>query len=177
FTDPRPEQLIARLAREGIRTFQQTARFVGASQLAVGDTMLTATRAIVVATGARPADLPIDGREHLVTSDRFMELPTLPSDVILVGGGYISFEFAHVAARAGARVTILHRGSRPLVEFDPGLVDLLTARTRALGIDVRLKTAARAIEPIGNGRYRVVADETGGAGALGPAPVGTGAGP
>src|SRR5262249_1470732 len=84
FTDPRPEPLIARLAREGIRTFQQTARFVGASQLAVGDTMLTATRAIVVATGARPADLPIDGREHLVTSDRFMELPTLPSDVIFV---------------------------------------------------------------------------------------------
>src|SRR5439155_15190545 len=64
FTDPRPEQLLASLARDGIRTFQETARFVAPSQIAVGDTVLTATRAIVVATGARPADLLIDGREH-----------------------------------------------------------------------------------------------------------------
>jgi glutathione reductase (NADPH) len=162
FTDPRPEQLIANLTRDGIRTFQETARFAAPSQVAVGDTMLTATRAIVVATGARPADLPIDGRDHLVTSDRFMELPSLPSSVVFVGGGYISFEFAHVAARAGARVTIVHRGPRPLVEFDAGLVDLLTARTRALGIDVRLNTAVRSIEPI-DGRYHVTADGPGGA--------------
>jgi glutathione reductase (NADPH) len=157
FTDPRPEQLTASLARSGIRTFQNTARFVGPSQVSVGDTMLIAARAIVVAAGARPADLPIDGREHLLTSDQFLELPSLPPSMVFVGGGYISFEFAHVAARAGARVTILHRDARPLAEFDPGLVERLTARTRALGVDVRLGTEARAIQAI-DGRYRVTAD-------------------
>jgi glutathione reductase (NADPH) len=87
-------------------------------------------------------------------------LPSLPPSVVFVGGGYISFEFAHVAARAGARVTILHRGHRPLVEFDPALVDLLTARTRALGVDVRCNTEVCAIQPI-DGGYRVTADARG----------------
>jgi glutathione reductase (NADPH) len=61
----------------------------------------------------------------------------LPERVLFIGGGYISFEFAHIAARAGARVTILHRGQRPLERFDPDLVDRLVTRTRDLGIDVR----------------------------------------
>src|SRR5207253_3324336 len=43
-----------------------------------------------------------------------------------------------VAARAGARITIIHRGSRPLEAFDPDLVDLLVKRTRDVGIGVEL---------------------------------------
>jgi glutathione reductase (NADPH) len=156
FTDPHPEQLTAKLARDGIVTFQGSARFAGPSDLDVSGTMLTATRAIVVAAGARPADLTIEGREHLASSDRFLDLPSLPASIALVGGGYISFEFAHVAARSGARVTIVHRDDRPLAEFDPGLVQSLVARTRALGVDVRLNTEVRAIQPV-NGRYRVSA--------------------
>jgi hypothetical protein len=39
----------------------------------------------------------------LITSDRFLELDALPTRIIFVGGGYIAFEFAHVAVRAGAR--------------------------------------------------------------------------
>jgi glutathione reductase (NADPH) len=157
FTDPYPDQIRASLAHAGIVTIQNAARFVGPAQLAVGDTLLNAARAIVVAAGARPADLPIDGREHLLTSDQFLDLASLPASIAFVGGGYISFEFAHVAVRAGARVTILHQGPRPLVEFDPGLVDRLTARTRALGVDVRLHAEVRAIEAI-SGRYRITAD-------------------
>src|SRR5438445_48644 len=65
---------------------------------------------------------------------------------VLVGGGYISFEFAHVAARAGAEVTIIHRGERPLPRFDPDLVDLLVERTRKLGVRVELRTAVKGIE-------------------------------
>src|SRR5438876_298083 len=63
FTDPRPEHLKAKLARDGIITFQNTARFVGPAHIDVGGTVLTATRAIVIAAGARPADLAIDGDE------------------------------------------------------------------------------------------------------------------
>jgi glutathione reductase (NADPH) len=149
FTDPVPEKRKASLARDGIETFDGTAHFVGPAQLAIAGERIEATRAVVVASGARPADLPIEGLEHLVTSDEFLELPSLPPSLALVGGGYISFEFAHVAARAGARVTILNRGRRPLARFDPDLVDRLVARTRAAGIDVRLGAAVRAIEPIG----------------------------
>jgi glutathione reductase (NADPH) len=149
FTDPVPERRKAGLARAGIETFDGAARFVGPARLTIGDVQLEATRAIVIAAGARPGDLPIEGRERLVTSDQFLELPSLPASLTFVGGGYISFEFAHVAARAGVRVTILHRGVRPLPQFDPDLVDRLVARARAAGIDVRLGAEVRAIKSIG----------------------------
>jgi glutathione reductase (NADPH) len=151
FTDPYPDKRRSALARAGIETFDGVARFVGPSQLAIDtSTVFEASRAIVIATGAKPADLPIAGREHLMTSDRFLELPSLPPTVTFVGGGYISFEFAHIAARAGARATIVHRGTRPLARFDSDLVDRLVARTSALGIDVRLGAEVRAIESLGN---------------------------
>src|SRR3989475_575456 len=90
------------------------------------------------AAGAIPAPRKFPGAERLTTSEQFLTLDRLPAALAFVGGGYISFEFAHVAARAGARVTILHRGARPLEGFDPDLVDLLVKRSRELGITVEL---------------------------------------
>ena len=90
--------------------------------------------------------LNIPGEDNIRKSDQFLELNELPSRFVFVGGGYISFEFAHIAARAGANVTILHRGARPLDNFDPYLVEMLLQRTRELGIDVRLQTKVEAIE-------------------------------
>lgn len=154
FTDPVPEQRKAALHRAGIETFHGIARFTGPSNLSIGETTLEARRAIVIAAGAKPANLEITGREHLLTSDDFLELPSLPSTIVFVGGGYIAFEFAHVAARAGVRVAILHRGQRPLELFDSDLVGRLVQRTRALGIDVRMRAEVCAITPAGRA-YRV----------------------
>ena len=124
-------------ARAGIETFHGRARFAGPDAVTVGEYVLEGRR-LLIAAGEKPADLGIEGGEHLVTSEQFLEVDVLPPRVIFVGGGYISFEFAHVAARAGAEVAIVHDGERPLDGFDPDLVDLLVARSRALGIDVRL---------------------------------------
>jgi glutathione reductase (NADPH) len=103
-------------------------------------------RYVVIATGQAPADLEIFGAEHLTTSDQFLELDELPRRILFIGGGYIAFEFAHVAARVGSQITVLHRGRRPLALFDPDLVDQLVERTRELGIDVHLGTEAIGIE-------------------------------
>jgi glutathione reductase (NADPH) len=75
--------------------------------------------------------------------------------VLFVGGGYVTFEFAHIAARAGANVTIVELGPRPLPNFDPNLVDCLVDRTRALGIDLYLSTEVVAIESTSPGGYVV----------------------
>jgi glutathione reductase (NADPH) len=154
FTDPVPDQRKDALRRAGIETFQDVARFTGPSRLSVGGATVEATRAIVIAAGARPADLEISGRDHLLTSDGFLELPSLPASLIFVGGGYIAFEFANIAARAGAAVTILHRGERPLEQFDPHLVERLAQRMRTLGIDIRLRAEVRALTAAAS-RYRV----------------------
>lgn len=135
--------------RAGIATFHGRAHFDGPTAINVGDHLLEG-RYVLIAAGAKPADLGLEGREHLTTSEQFLELDILPPRVLFVGGGYISFEFGHVAARAGAKVTIIHHGARPLNAFDPDLVDVLVARSRALGIDVRLGTAVTRIHRTGN---------------------------
>jgi glutathione reductase (NADPH) len=154
FTDPIPDQRKTALRRAGIETIQGVARFTGPSTVSIGEATFEAKHAIVIAAGAKPANLEIAGRERLVTSDDFLELPSLPTSIAFVGGGYIAFEFAHIAARAGARVAILHRGERPLEQFDSDLVERLVQRTRALGIDVRLRAEVRAIRAAGRA-YRV----------------------
>ena len=71
----------------------------------------------------------------------------LPDNIVFVGGGYISFEFAHIAVRAGSKnVTILHRGKQPLEHFDPDLVNQLVQKSRDIGIDVRLETKVKRID-------------------------------
>jgi glutathione reductase (NADPH) len=131
-------------SKNGVATFHGRARFSGSSSVQVGEDVLEASN-VVVAAGSEPADLNIPGAEHALTSEQFLELDALPRRLLFIGGGYISFEFAHVAARAGVRATILHRGERPLDRFDPELVDRLVAKTRELGIDVQLNTEVTSI--------------------------------
>ena len=76
---------------------------------------------------------------------------------MLVGGGYIAAEFSHIAARAGARITVLQRAERMLTRFDPDLVGWLMASFRAIGVDVRTRTSVEAIEKRGT-LFRVRAD-------------------
>ena len=149
FTEPVPKNTEQWIAKDGIVPFHGRARFIDKTVVMVGDDTLEA-RSVLIATGAWPAKLGIPGEEHLTRSDEFLELEKLPKRIIFVGAGYISFEFAHVAARAGAEVRILHRGARPLVGFDPDLVNRLAQATQDLGIDLRLDTAVGAIEKDGN---------------------------
>jgi glutathione reductase (NADPH) len=144
-TEPAPAFFEENFAQAGIDAFHGRARFVGPGVVAVGDERLQATH-VLVATGAKAADLPFPGQEHLTLSETFLELDALPGQLIFIGGGYISFELAHVAVRAGAQVTIVHRGPRPLKGFDPDLVDLLVQRTRALGVQIELSTEVCGIE-------------------------------
>jgi len=94
--------------------------------------------------------LGIPGEAYITTSDRFLELEQLPQQIVFIGGGYISFEFAHIAARVGAQVTVLHRGVRPLEGFDVDLVRQLLSATHEIGADIRVKTAVEAVESDGD---------------------------
>jgi glutathione reductase (NADPH) len=148
FTDPVPKQKEQSFEKAGIKSFYGRARFVDAKSIDVAGERLKA-RFIVIAAGARPATLGISGEEHLINSTQFLELGQLPTEVAFVGGGYIAMEFAHVAIRAGSRVTVLHRGARVLKGFDPDLVASLSGHTQELGILLQTETAVEAIEKSG----------------------------
>ncbi|KPH77375.1 dihydrolipoyl dehydrogenase family protein [Bosea vaviloviae] len=150
FTDPVPAKNEQRYAEKGIETFHGRARFTGRNTVQVGGETLEA-RHIVIAAGAEPIRLGIPGEEHLTTSEDFLALEQLPKRIVLVGGGFIAAEFSHIAARAGAEVTIFQRGPRMLPNFDPDLVEVLMAKFREIGIDVNVDTAVNAIEKDGSG--------------------------
>jgi len=147
FTEPVTKRREDDFAKAGIAAFHGRARLAGPTTIQVGEETLEG-RYVVIAAGEAPADLGIPGAEHLTTSDQFLELDELPRRLLFIGGGYIAFEFAHVAALAGSQVTVLHRRQRPLALFDPDLVDQLVERTRELGIDLHLETEATGIEKI-----------------------------
>ena len=152
FTDPAPAQNEAGFAAAGIRMYHGTAHFTGPTSVHVegADTDELTARHVVIATGAEPRRLGIPGEELLTTSEQFLNLEELPRRIVFVGGGYISFEFASVAARAGAEVHLVHRGARPLSGFDPDLVDQLVESVRELGVDVRLSAAVEGVERQGD---------------------------
>jgi glutathione reductase (NADPH) len=145
FTDPAPAENARAFAEAGILARQGRAHFVDRTTIEVGGETFVG-RHVVIAGGARHANLGIPGEDLLTTSTQFLELDHLPRRILFVGGGYIAFELAHVATRAGAQVRVLHRGSRPLPKFDPDLVGMLVEATRCLGVEVGLNTEVVAIE-------------------------------
>lgn len=147
FTEPVPQKQEARYEKKGIASFHGEARFAGSDRVLIGDRELRFSHALI-ATGAEPRRLGIPG-EHLLThSDEFLELATLPARIVFVGGGYIAAEFAHLAARAGAKVTIIQRG-RLLKNFDPDIVEWLMPSFDDLGIDI-VDASVRGVERSGD---------------------------
>jgi glutathione reductase (NADPH) len=96
--------------------------------------------------------LPIDGAQLMVSSSEFLELDRLPRKIVFVGGGFISFEFAHFAARLGSAeicCTILEAGPRPLGPFDEEMVELLAEASAEAGIAIHNDVNITAIGQTG----------------------------
>ena len=159
FTDPVPHNMETDLEGNGVDTLHGTATFTGPDQLLVDNRPVHARR-FLIATGARPRSLDFSGHEHLIDSTGFLQLDQLPKRIVFVGGGFVSFEFAHIAARAGATPVIIDRSERPLRSFDPDLVDLLVARSTRAGIDIHTDTTITSIDG-GAGGYVVHLDSGG----------------
>lgn len=154
FTDPVPEQIEGWFETAGIDAIRGTARFSGEQEITVesdGEPESYGFEQCVIACGTKPTPLPIPGAEHLHHSDDLLAWGTLPERIVFVGGGYISSEFAHLVARAGAKaVHVLQRGPRILEGFDADLVSTLTEATRALGINVHTGHDVTCIEKHGD---------------------------
>ena len=151
FTEKMPPKIGSGLDENGVTTLHGSAKFVGKNIIQIdGKTRLQAKK-ILIATGAKPRNIDVPGAQFLIDSTAFLELESLPKKILFVGGGFISFEFAHIAARAGSDVQIIDRGERPLKGFDPDLVDKLLERSKEAGIEVVSKTSLISIAQKGSG--------------------------
>lgn len=161
FTSGVPKGTLSGLAKAGIDVLEGSASFIDANTLKVSDQQYQADT-FIIATGAEPFSLPIDGAEHLLTSNDFLDLDALPPRFVFIGGGFISFEFAHFVARlnpaADREVTILEVAERPLGPFDEEMVEQLMLASEVEDIDIRTEVRIEAIEPAGDGFQVKLAD-------------------
>ena len=129
-----------RAQSSNIQLFRQRGRFVADKTLRLDDgTEITADR-FVLAAGSRVRipDIPGLAETPYETSDTVMRLAELPQTMIILGGGYVAAEFAHVFSAYGTKVTVLCRGDRLLRHEDD---DISSRFTRLLGerVDLRLR--------------------------------------
>ncbi|MFK7936693.1 MAG: NAD(P)/FAD-dependent oxidoreductase [Saprospiraceae bacterium] len=141
---------------QGVTVIEGKARFTGKKTLAVGEDRYQAKH-IVIAAGAKPRSLDIDGADLMLTSADFFNLQKLPRSIVFAGGGYIAFELAHIAAAAGSKVTILSSEDKPLGMFDPDLVSQLIQSALAKGIDIQLGKKVIGVHRRGD-KYMVVSE-------------------
>ncbi len=119
------------------------ARFTGPRQLALSTgEVLTADR-VVVAAGAHAVGLPVEGLRSpdpargLHTSDTVMRLDALPPRMVVIGGGFVACELAHVFSSLGVQVTQVQRGPSLLRHHEPAIAQRYT-QVAAHHYDVRL---------------------------------------
>jgi len=117
-----------------------------------GTAEITADR-FVIAAGGRPVipDIPgLDeddiGQGPVHTSDTIMRIEKLPRRLLIVGGGYIAAEFAHIFASFGTKVTQVVRGSRLLRHHDTDIATAFAAHA-ARRYDLRQDTDVCGVKP------------------------------
>ncbi|WP_306089630.1 dihydrolipoyl dehydrogenase family protein [Qipengyuania flava] len=145
FTDKMPGRIEGGLDSNGVTTLHGAARFTSEDTIEIEGEGQFQAKHILIATGAKPRPVDIPGAEHLTDSTEFMRMEELPKRILFIGGGFISFEFGHIAARAGSEVLIIDRGDRPLKAFDPDLVEKLVARGEDAGVALRRRTSLKSI--------------------------------
>jgi pyruvate/2-oxoglutarate dehydrogenase complex dihydrolipoamide dehydrogenase (E3) component len=131
-------------------------------QLPDGTKMALTTRAIVIATGARPFVPPIPGIEKTgyLTSDTLWSMRELPARLVVLGCGPVGCELAQAFARFGAQVTLVEILPRLLMREDPEISAMVEKRFREEGVDVR--TAHRAKEfRVEDGRKVLICEHAG----------------
>ncbi len=150
FTEGYPREAEKMFTDLGIDMYHGRAYFADENTVVVGENRLKGEY-IFIATGSKPRKLGIPGEEYLTTSEGFMETEKLPQKIIFIGGGYISFEFAHIARRAGSEVLILHRSERPLGPFDSDMVGLLVKASETAGIKILTNNPVASVEKENHG--------------------------
>jgi len=131
----------------GITVIEGEGRLTGPREVTV-DGKSYAGKNLVLASGSYPRSLPgleIDG-DRVLTSEHALRLDTVPSSVVVLGGGVIGCEFASVWKSFGAEVTIVEALPRLIAAEDEASSKALERGFRKRGITARTGTPFQSVK-------------------------------
>jgi glutathione reductase (NADPH) len=169
-----PDSFAKLMGQRGAAVLHGRATFAGPNAVRVGARIIEAKH-IVIATGSKPRELPIDGAGHMITSDDVLREREQPREVVFVGGGVIALEFAHLYARAGSKVTVLENAPQFLTGFDADAVAQILRESERIGIALHARIKVKTIAAHGN-RFAVTFEQVGAARTIAADRVVNGAG-
>ena len=138
------------LEKAGVTIVKTRAVIADAHTVELADGKRVSAAHILVATGGAPAyGAPIPGIEHAISSNEAFDLPKLPPQVVIQGGGYIALEFAGIFAGLGSDVTVVYRGENILRGFDDEVRQHLRSELERQGIRVLTGRTITAIDRTG----------------------------
>ena len=143
------------LEERGVILVRGHARLDGERRVRVGDDVLVARRAVVVATGSSATIPPVPGLTEAQpwTNIEATTAKRVPRRLFVLGGGVVGVEMAQAWSSLGSQVTLVHRGDRLIEREEPFAGAQVEEALRAAGVDVRLATEVSAVGR--NGAVRV----------------------
>jgi pyruvate/2-oxoglutarate dehydrogenase complex dihydrolipoamide dehydrogenase (E3) component len=139
------------LEERGIELFRGEGRLDGERRIRVGDDVLTARRAVVVATGSTAAIPPIDGIDEAEpwTNREATTAKAAPESLIVLGGGPVGAELSQAWATLGSRVTLIEAVDRVLPNMEEFASEEVAAALGDMGVELRLGAKAERISANG----------------------------
>ena len=132
------------LEERGIELVRGAGRLDGERRVRVGDDVLAASRAVVVATGSDALIPPIPGLAEAApwTSHQATVANEIPGRLLVLGGGVVGVELAQVYASLGASVALVESADRLIAREEEFASEQVAEGLRGRGVDVRLGTEA-----------------------------------
>jgi len=138
------------LEEREIELFRGEARFEAERRVRVGDELLVAERAIVVATGSKAAMPPIDGLDTIRAWNNrdATTAKHVPESMIVLGGGPVGSELSQAWASLGCDVILVEGGEHLLSREEPFAgEEVADALRENFGVDVRTGSKVEAVAP------------------------------
>ncbi|MBT5202301.1 MAG: FAD-dependent oxidoreductase, partial [Gammaproteobacteria bacterium] len=155
-----PNDSVERYEAMGVDVRTGHAEIISPFEVAVGGKSIT-TRNIVVATGAAPIWIEIDGlpADRCFTSETIWNLTELPANLIVIGAGAIGVELSQAFARLGSKVTLVEQADRILVNEDVDVSERISQCLQNDAIEIKTNYRALRAETDGNGIHLVCQGE------------------
>lgn len=145
------------LKKNKVDVMMGEARLSGFGQISIlkddGEVTALSTRHTIIATGARPRQLPHinTNKDHIWTYMDALNPTEMPKRLLVIGSGAIGLEFADFYATLGTDVNIVEMADRMLPGEDKEISAHMAKAFKKRGISVKTRTTVAAIEKTHNG--------------------------